>query len=50
MDDREQTDTKAAGPGTAVAFLVALVTFGGLFFLLDYALMSAQGLTLFFHG
>ena len=40
-----------AGMGkTAVAFVVALIAFGALFFLLDYAVMSAQGLTLFFHG
>ena len=49
----EQTDTQAAGPGmakTGVAFVAALAAFGVLFFLLDYALMSAQGLSLFFHG
>ena len=33
-----------------VAFAVSVVAFGILFFALDYALMSAQGLTLFFHG
>jgi hypothetical protein len=33
-----------------VAFAAAACAFGALFFALDYALMSAQGLTLFFHG
>lgn len=33
-----------------LAFAAAVVAFGVLFFALDYALMSAQGLTLFFHG
>jgi len=33
-----------------VAFVAAAVAFGVLFFALDFALMSAQGLTLFFHG
>lgn len=33
-----------------VAFTLAAVAFGVLFFALDYALMSAQGLTLLFHG
>lgn len=53
----EQSETKMpdqeTSPGmanTAVAFIVALVAFSGMFFLLDYAVMAAQGLTLFFHG
>jgi len=33
-----------------IAFAAAAVVFGVMFFALDYALMSAQGLTLFFHG
>jgi len=33
-----------------LAFAAAVAAFGALFFALDYALMSAQGLTLFFHG
>jgi hypothetical protein len=33
-----------------LAFVAAAVFFGVLFFALDYALMSAQGLTIFFHG
>lgn len=33
-----------------LAFAAAVVFFGVLFFTLDFALMSAQGLTLFFHG
>jgi len=33
-----------------LAFAAATAFFGVLFFALDFALMSAQGLTLFFHG
>lgn len=48
MTDQEAGEESTAK--TAVAFVVALVVFGALFLLLDYAVMSAQGLTLMYHG
>ena len=48
ITDQEVSEESTAK--TAVAFVVSLAVFGALFFLLDYAVMSAQGLTLIYHG